>query len=461
MPGRRKTRPWGSLRGATPQQNAAAALLRSWMDEAGLTLNELHGALTREHFSGGPLPSRSTVGERLAGCNLTETFIEAVAAVCFPDEATREARAEQGKKELSAVPSAGRGPAPARQHVSPLVLARLHGKIEDLKREPTVNDEPPGQAVERLHQENEQLRLNVAELGSRVARLMEELDTATRERDRLRRRCEAISRKMASREGLVRKQTEKDERVGGPQSNGQFLRPSLGAPEGDPDPPSARLVGGPGPQPGLRTPNPEASPRSCGSADHSADAAAAHGGTTLVREAPLRETPAGKAAEATVEFPLEFRAFHMMNHESYLRYASLHLQSRELAEEVVDEVFCYLLADWESLLRQQHLAASAWRFLRHTVQQRHTQVQGPEPAFVQAMAKARTSLALIDSELGLYAAITRLPERMFDAVVLRYVLGYDSNEAACVLGVSRSTLRALLSVARRRLARDLNMGYRS
>jgi RNA polymerase sigma-70 factor (ECF subfamily) len=38
----------------------------------------------------------------------------------------------------------------------------------------------------------------------------------------------------------------------------------------------------------------------------------------------------------------------------------------------------------------------------------------------------REQMASIDSGLGLYEAIARLPERQFDAVLLRYVLGYDS-----------------------------------
>jgi RNA polymerase sigma-70 factor (ECF subfamily) len=56
------------------------------------------------------------------------------------------------------------------------------------------------------------------------------------------------------------------------------------------------------------------------------------------------------------------------------------------------------------------------------------------------------------------AAITRLPERERVAVVLVYALGYEQEEAAAVMSVTRGTVATLLHRARRHLAEGL-VGY--
>ncbi len=53
------------------------------------------------------------------------------------------------------------------------------------------------------------------------------------------------------------------------------------------------------------------------------------------------------------------------------------------------------------------------------------------------------------------AAITRLPERERVAVVLVYALGYEQEEAAAVMNVTRGTVATLLHRARRHLAERL------
>lgn len=63
----------------------------------------------------------------------------------------------------------------------------------------------------------------------------------------------------------------------------------------------------------------------------------------------------------------------------------------------------------------------------------------------------------VDRDLGIdaVAAITRLPPRERQIVVLVYGLGYAQEEAAEMLGISRGTIGASLWKARQRLARDL------
>src|ERR1043165_7125173 len=88
--GRRRTRPWSDLRGPTQQANDIAALLRTWLDEADMRVNDVLALLKPEHFVSGRVPSRSTVSERLAGVGVKQDFIEAIADVCSHDAAGRE-----------------------------------------------------------------------------------------------------------------------------------------------------------------------------------------------------------------------------------------------------------------------------------------------------------------------------------------------------------------------------------
>jgi DNA-directed RNA polymerase specialized sigma24 family protein len=70
------------------------------------------------------------------------------------------------------------------------------------------------------------------------------------------------------------------------------------------------------------------------------------------------------------------------------------------------------------------------------------------------------SFVPLDADLGIDAstAISRLPLRERQAVILVYGLGYPNGEAATMFGISAGALGASLWKARRRLAREL-AGY--
>ncbi|MFB7091528.1 RNA polymerase sigma factor, partial [Streptomyces sp. NPDC056296] len=63
----------------------------------------------------------------------------------------------------------------------------------------------------------------------------------------------------------------------------------------------------------------------------------------------------------------------------------------------------------------------------------------------------------IDSPLGLYTAITALPERQFDVIILQYVLGYPCKQAANIMGITAATARTHRRLARKRIATKLGI----
>lgn len=91
-------------------------------------------------------------------------------------------------------------------------------------------------------------------------------------------------------------------------------------------------------------------------------------------------------------------------------------------------------------------ARRTFEYLRH---QRRHEAREPDDAAV-AFLPVDPSISI-----DVAAAITRLPERERVAVVLVYALGYEQEEAATVMNVTRGTVATLLHRGRRHLAERL------
>ena len=92
---------------------------------------------------------------------------------------------------------------------------------------------------------------------------------------------------------------------------------------------------------------------------------------------------------------------------------------------------------------------AARRTFEYLRRQRRLEPEGPQVAFIPTDPSISIDVS---------AAITRLPQRERVAVVLVYGLGYEQDEAAAVMDVTRGTVATLLHRARRHLAEHL-AGY--
>jgi RNA polymerase sigma-70 factor (ECF subfamily) len=174
---------------------------------------------------------------------------------------------------------------------------------------------------------------------------------------------------------------------------------------------------------------------------------------------------ANELPEFAVALPVDFRGFHELYAEPYLRLAHLQLGSRREAEDVVGTTFYQLALHWPHVKRQESTEAFGWAVLKQLLGERREEL-GLGSALVQTAAFAAAALkgaqeqfAVLEGKLGLYAAISRLPERQCDVIVLRYVLGYPDAHTARIMGVTEATVRSNVRFARRRLARDLNIDW--
>lgn len=162
--------------------------------------------------------------------------------------------------------------------------------------------------------------------------------------------------------------------------------------------------------------------------------------------------------------PAEYWVFHKCYFAAYRKYAELHLGDQHLAGEVVHRLFLDLLIGWLRLMQHENPAAHAFACLKERVDaallREHRSSTVAETALFGKVARAvledyRDEFAAAESHIGLYAAIAKLEGRQFDVVVLHYVLGYERDRVASIMGVTNATVRSHLSAARRRLEGDL------
>ncbi|MFF3013322.1 sigma-70 family RNA polymerase sigma factor [Streptomyces sp. NPDC057939] len=170
------------------------------------------------------------------------------------------------------------------------------------------------------------------------------------------------------------------------------------------------------------------------------------------------------SSELAGVLPVEFTAFHSQQHRTYLRYAHLQLGNAKMAEEVVDDVFTFLLKVWDQALREAGLHGFAWAVLREHVERRLAVLARPvamvETAWFAALRRtSRERLELLESKLGLYAAIAELSEREYDVVLLSFLLGNESDTVARMMGISPATVRSHIRGARRTLSRKLGVDW--
>ncbi|MFD8545327.1 RNA polymerase sigma factor [Streptomyces sp. NPDC059649] len=148
-------------------------------------------------------------------------------------------------------------------------------------------------------------------------------------------------------------------------------------------------------------------------------------------------------AEAVLPLPLEFEALYLANQGAFHRYALLHLDGNDAAEEAVHRAFLEILRHWDALLEESNLQQQTWAILRRVV-------------ISEQLGGFRRKLGLLRGETGLYAALCSLPPRQFDVIVLRYVLQCETSEIGWYLGVTNSTVDYHCRKAKERLERAVS-----
>lgn len=162
--------------------------------------------------------------------------------------------------------------------------------------------------------------------------------------------------------------------------------------------------------------------------------------------------------------PLDHQGFMELNREPYMRYAQIFLCSRREAAQVVSETCDILWLRWEEALGSSDVQKFAWPLLRAGVMARTPHIDGrPElvpAAFNTVVLGATTDGAArfgqIEETMGLFKALSRLPDHQLDVMVLKYLRGMDDTAVADVLGVPLASVRSAYRYAKQSLAETLS-----
>ncbi|MFH9590710.1 RNA polymerase sigma factor [Streptomyces luteogriseus] len=163
-----------------------------------------------------------------------------------------------------------------------------------------------------------------------------------------------------------------------------------------------------------------------------------------------------------LDLPIDFEAFYLAHQEAFHAYAEVHFGTRAAAEEVIHEVFLEIHAGWLELLSVGHVEQGAWAIVRRAVRDR-LESEGRAPAFIingpiaQALAATKDRLEKMQSTTGLYEAIAELPNRQFEVIVLRYLLGYPTSRVAWFMGIDERTVGHHLRRGKERLRVKLRL----
>ncbi|GAA2350443.1 RNA polymerase sigma factor [Streptomyces violaceusniger] len=165
----------------------------------------------------------------------------------------------------------------------------------------------------------------------------------------------------------------------------------------------------------------------------------------------------------TPGMPVEFEAFYEMHRADYIHWAELYLGNRADAEEAVDRAFEQLALDWPEVLVQEKPAAYAWVVMKHRTidvareRGRRLELIDTAPFETVELRNAVDPIGELEESLKIYRAISALPERQHDVIVLRYCLGHTITETADILGITEAGVRSTARYAKRRLKEALGL----
>lgn len=153
-----------------------------------------------------------------------------------------------------------------------------------------------------------------------------------------------------------------------------------------------------------------------------------------------------------------FEAFYQRHQNTWRHYAFLHTADGRAAEKVADHLTRRLLNCWEEAISAESVERYAWALFKQELD-RWLEERDAGSGFVRATAFERAvrayawngGIELLEESLWLYRAITDLPERQHEVMVLRYVMHLGEEDIAETLGIASASVRSSLRHARNTL----------
>lgn len=145
-----------------------------------------------------------------------------------------------------------------------------------------------------------------------------------------------------------------------------------------------------------------------------------------------------------------------------LRFALRLTGDPHLAEEVVQEALCRVLARWRSY--RGDATFKTWMMQIVVNVDRDRRRRQPAEPFTEDFAEASSSapieqLTIEETKAAIRSAIDRLPDRQREVALLTLGEGMTVSEVADLLEISQANVHSCLHLARKRIAQAIGFEY--
>jgi RNA polymerase sigma-70 factor, ECF subfamily len=171
---------------------------------------------------------------------------------------------------------------------------------------------------------------------------------------------------------------------------------------------------------------------------------------------PVAREPRGDAEPGpAVGGRLEFEDFFQANHLSLFRALWLVTRNRHEAEEIMQDAFLRLWERWDRVASMADPAGYLYRTAMNVLRSRARRAR-VAVRLALGHRPEDDGMAAVEARDALVRGMGALTEGQRAAIVLTDLLGYQSEQAADVLGVRPSTIRVQAARARAALKKELS-----
>lgn len=177
----------------------------------------------------------------------------------------------------------------------------------------------------------------------------------------------------------------------------------------------------------------------------------------------LRQVDAAGVADAAPDTPLTLADLYAVHRMRLVRLAILLVDEPATAEDVVQEAFAGLHRNWgrlrDSAAAVGYLRTAVVNGSRSVLRRRKTAREYVPPHAVNA--RSAESLAMLSTEhQSVVDALSKLPPRQREVLVLRYYGGLTEQEIADAAGISKGTVKSTASRGLEALQRAMQQAER-
>jgi RNA polymerase sigma factor (sigma-70 family) len=167
----------------------------------------------------------------------------------------------------------------------------------------------------------------------------------------------------------------------------------------------------------------------------------------------MKEPASGVSDPSVTPSESDFEAFFEAEHERLLRALFVVTGSAEEADDLMQDAFVAVWERWDRVRDMRDPTGYLYRTAMNRFRSRLRAARLAARRIVRADPQPDLFEAVDDRDL-VVRALAGLSERQRAALVLTDLLDFDSAEAATILGVKPSTVRALASQGRAALRRS-------